>query len=244
LDSDDLDILWDAYCGRFDPKIEEDRRFAADIGQQLQNKERGILEQLLAHDVTEMRKAAQEFIDDSDSDSDTKERAQNILEQLKKEEENLNRLYDGVVLKGSNHPFVQYAIAYGIQQHKEMCDSYGISPFKICDQEYPGADGRPDLVTLVDGHLVIYEFKPDNSKAKDAGAKQLERYLVAVVNYYQQFFEDGKFGGFKGEPSGDLGGKAILEKLRKSNDAWSSDGKQLQAIPQLMTYHMCEKRVN
>jgi hypothetical protein len=244
LDSDDLDTMWDAYCGRFDPKIEEDRRFATDIGQQLQNKERGILEQLMGHDIPEMRKAAQEFIDNSGSDSDTKESAQNILEQLKKEEENLNRLYDGVVLKGSNHPFVQYAIEYGKQQHKEMCDRYGVSPLKICDQEYPGADGRPDLVTFDNGHLVIYEFKPDNSKAKDAGERQLERYLVAVVNYYQQYFVDGKNAGFKGEPSGDLGGKVILEKLRSSNDAWSSDGRQLQAIPQLITYNRCEKRFN
>ncbi len=239
LDDDDMNLIWEAYCGRFDPKIREDREFAADIGQQLQNKEKGILEHLLAGDLPSLVEAANRLV----GGEDTKDKAQGILESLKKEESKLQKLYDGVVLKGSNHPFVQYAIEYGKKQHEDMCGRYGEQP-KVCDKDFPGADGRPDLVTVESGHLVVYEFKPDNSKAKDLGWNQVKRYLAPVADYYQKFFEDGRNGEFKGEPDSDRGGKAILEKLKQSKDTWSSDGKYLQAIPEVKTYNMCEKRFN
>lgn len=239
LNNEDLNQIWEAYCGRFDPSIKEDKEFAADIGRQLQNKEIGILEQLLEGELPDLIQEANKLSESSE----TKDKAQSILERLKKEEDNLEKLNDGVVLKGSNHPFVQYAIEYGKKQHEYMCGQNGDSP-KVCDKEYPGADGRPDLVTFENGHLVIYEFKPDNSKAKDLGWDQVERYLAPVVNYYQNFFEDGRNAGFKGEPDSNRGGKDMLEKLKQSKDAWSSDGKYLQAIPEVKTYSMCEKRFN
>lgn len=239
LDDDDMNMIWEAYCGRFDPKIKEDREFAADIGQQLQNKERGILEQLLGGDLPSLVESATKLL----GDSDARDRAQSILESLNKEEQNLRKLYDGVVLKGSNHPFVQYAIEYGKKQHEDMCDRFGESP-KICDQRFPGMDGRPDLVAMESGHLVVFEFKPDNSKAKSLGWDQVGGYLPAVQSYYQSFFEDGRNAGFKGEPDSDHGGRAILEKLKDSKDAWSSDGKVLQVVPHVETYSMCEKRFN
>ncbi len=239
LDNDNMNQIWEAYCGRFDPKIKEDREFATDIGQQLQYKEKGILEQLLAGELPPLVQVANKFL----QGADTKDKAQAILESLKKEERNLQNLYDGVVLKGSNHPFVQYAIEYGKKQHEEMCDRYGDRP-KVCDQRFPGMEGRPDLVTVENGHLIVYEFKPDNSKAKDLGWRQVEGYLAPVVNYYQNFFEDGRNGGFKGEPDSDHGGKEILNKLKQSKDAWSSDGKTLNVIPEVKTYRMCEKRFN
>lgn len=150
---------------------------------------------------------------------------------------------DGVVLKGSNHPFIQFAIEYGKKQHEEMCGRYGERP-KVCDKTFPGAEGRPDLVTVESGRLVVYEFKPDTSKAKDLGWNQVKRYLEPVVRYYQNFFVDGRNAGFKGEPDSDHGGREILEKLKQSKDAWSSDGKYLQAIPEVQTYRMCDKRFN
>jgi hypothetical protein len=239
LDDDDMNLIWDAYCGRFDPKIKEDREFAANIGQQLQNKEKGVLDQLLAGDLPPLVQGANKLLEDAD----TKDKAQNILDNLKKEESNLQKLYDGVVLKGSNHPFVQYAIEYGKKQHEDMCGRYGEQP-KVCDKDFPGAEGRPDLVTVESGHLVVYEFKPDNSKAKDLGWDQVKRYLAPVADYYQKFFGDGRNGEFKDAPDSDHGGKDILEKLKQSTDAWSSDGKYLQAIPEVKTYNMCDKRFN
>ena len=239
LDNDNMIQIWEAYCGIFDPKIKEDREFAADIAQQLQYKEKGVIEQLLAGELPDLVEMANELLQDAES----KDKAEDILEELEKEEEKLQDLYDGVVLKGSNHPFVQYAIEYGKKQHEEMCDDFGERP-KVCDKDFSGADGRPDLVTVEGGRLIVYEFKPDNSKAKDLGWNQVKRYLAPVVSYYQKFFEDGRNGGFKDEPDSEHGGKEILEKLKESKDAWSSDGKYLQAIPEVKTYSMCDKRFN
>jgi len=136
---------------------------------------------------------------------------------------------------------VQYAIEYGKQQHKDMCDEYGGDP-KVCDKNFPGFNGRPDLVTVEGGHLVVYEFKPDNSKAKDKGERQVQGYLPGVVEYYQAFFEDGRNAGTQGEPDDDHGGKKFLQELKASKDTWSSDGSHLEAIPEVKTYNMCEKK--
>jgi hypothetical protein len=243
LDERDLQQIWEAYCGVFDPKIKEDKDFAADIARQLQDKEKGIIEQLLGGDLPRLLEDAKKIRENSDADPKDKDEAKDIEDKLRNEEKKLRDLYDAVPLKGSNHPFVQYAIEYGKQQHKDLCDKYGEQP-RVCDKNFPGMDGRPDLVAMDGGHLVVYEFKPDNSNAKDRGWKQVADYLPAVVNYYQSFFEDGRNGGFKGEPDSDHGGITILKKLKDSKDAWSSDGKQLQAVPMVQTYNMCDKRFN
>jgi len=236
LDDEDLNRVWEAYCGEMDPYSAEDKEFAANIGSQLQNREKGIVEQLLGKDVPELKNSAKKLMQGAD-----RSKAQEIFDSVEKEETNLNRLLDGVVLKGSNHPFVQYAIEYGKKQHADMCEEYGGDP-KVCDKNFPGLKGRPDLVTVESGHLVIYEFKPDNSKAKDKGERQVAGYLPGVVAYYQAFFEDGRNAGFKGEPDSDHGNIKFLKQLKASRDAWSSDGSELQAIPEVKTYNMCEKR--
>jgi|GEM_PF-2822402 len=241
LDDADLQQIWEAYCGVLDPKIKEDRDFAADIARQLQDKEKGIIDQLLGHDLPSLLEDAKKIQDNSDTDPKDKDEAKDIEGSLRKEEKKLHDLYNGVPLKGSNHPFVQYAIEYGKTQHQEMCGKFGEQP-RVCDKNFPGMDGRPDLVAVESGHLVVYEFKPDNSKAKDRGWKQVAGYLPGVVSYYEQFFEDGRNGGFKGEPDSDHGGIEMLKKLKASKDTWSSDGNQLQAQPVVETYKMCEKR--
>lgn len=243
LDEKDLQQIWEAYCGLFDPKIKEDKDFAADIARQLQDREKGIIEQLLGGDLPRLLEDAKKIRESSDGDPKDKDEAKDIEDKLRDEEKKLRNLYDGVPLKGSNHPFVQYAIEYGKQQHRDMCDKFGQQP-RVCDKNFPGMDGRPDLVAIDSGHLVVYEFKPDNSNAKDRGWKQVADYLPAVVAYYQSFFEDGRNGGFKGQPDSDHGGIEMLEKLKASKDAWSSDGKQLQAVPMVQTYSMCDKRFN
>lgn len=236
LDDEDLTRVWEAYCGEMDPDSEEDRAFATNIGSQLQNREKGIVEQLLGRDVPDLKDTAKKLMQGPD-----RSKAEDILNSVERAEANLNRLLDGAVLKGSNHPFVQYAIEYGKKQHKDMCEEYGGDP-KVCDQNFTGVNGRPDLVTVESGHLVIYEFKPDNSNAKSKGEKQVEGYMPGVVAYYQAFFEDGRNAGFKGAPDDDHGGIKFLKELKASKDAWSSDGSSLQAIPEVKTYNMCEKR--
>jgi hypothetical protein len=243
LDEKDLQQIWEAYCGVLDPKIKEDRDFASDIARQLQDKEKGIIEQLIGHELPSLLEDAKKIRENSEADSKDRDEAKDIEDGLRKEEKKLHDLYDGVPLKGANHPFVQYAIEYGKQQHKEMCDKYGEQP-RVCDKTFPGMDGRPDLVAMDGGHFVVYEFKPDNSAAKDRGWKQVAGYLPAVVSYYQAFFEDGRNGGFKGEPDSEHGGLEILKQLKSSKEAWSSDGKQLQAVPMVQTYSMCDKKFN
>jgi hypothetical protein len=236
LDHEDLNRIWEAYCGEMDPYANEDRQFAAEIGKQLQNGESGKLEQLLNSEAPRIKASAKNLMQGPD-----RSKAEEIYNKVEKEEANLERLLNGVVLKGSNHPFVQYAIEYGKEQHQKMCGEYGGDP-KVCDQRFEGLEGRPDLVTVEYGHLKVYEFKPNNNKAKSKGETQLSDYVPKVVAYYQKFFEDGRNGGFKGEPDSEHGGVKFLKELKASKDAWSTDGSLLQAIPELKTYEMCEKR--
>ena len=234
LDNDNMMQIWEAYCGLLDPKIKEDREFATDIAKQLQYKEEPIIEQLLEGEFPRLMEMAKKL------EPENKDKVSTIVEILKKEESNLRKLYDGVVLKGSNHPFIQFAIEYGKKMHDDMCDDFGESP-RVCDKNFPGMDGRPDLVTFESGHLVIYEFKPDNSRAKSLGWDQVKDYLEPVQEYYQSFFVNGREGEFKGEPDSDHGGKTMIEKLKASKDAWESDGKTLRVIPEVRTYRVCDQ---
>ncbi|HUE05185.1 MAG TPA: PD-(D/E)XK nuclease family protein [Bryobacteraceae bacterium] len=244
LDNSDLEQIWDAYCGVFDPKIVEDREFATDIGRQLQDKERGLRDQLMGDELPKLLELAKRIQQTSDAQSRDKDEAKKIAEGLAKEQRKLQDLDNGVILKGSNHPFIQYAIEYGKKEHQDMCTKFGDSSTRVCDKNFPGIDGRPDLVAIEGGHLVVYEFKPDNSKAKAKGEKQVRGYLDAVEAYYQKFFENGRTGGFKDTPPSEYGGTAILNALKNSPETWSSDGQTLHSIPIVETYTMCEKKFN
>lgn len=235
LNEEDMTRIWEAYCGRFDPKIREDRDFAADIGKQLQYREKGILDQLLAGDYPTLISLVRTL----SVNSETRDRGAQFEKTLLAEEGKLKQLTDGVVLKGSNHPFVQYAIEYGKRQHVDMCRNNGDSP-KVCDKEFPGADGRPDLVTFEGGQLVIYEFKPDSSKAKDLGWDQVRRYIAPVVSFYQKYLPHGQQSEITDYPNSDYGGKEMLQRLKASSNAW--DGKYLKAVPIVKTYSMCDKK--
>jgi hypothetical protein len=237
FDSDALQTIWGAYCGKLDPgTIEWGERFAAEIGLTLQQQERDKVGRLL-NDVKPLIESATRLQDDPDS----KDKAGKIIEDLRKEERKLQDLDQGVVLKGSNHPFTQYAIEYGKKQHIEQCDRNGELP-KVCDKSWPTLSGRPDLVFVDDSGLWIYEFKPDNSDARSLGEKQVRGYVEGVEQYYQHFFQKGRTGGFTDTPDSDHGDKAILEKLEKTPRAWSSDGSALQAQWKVVSYPMCEKK--
>lgn len=241
LDQEGLEQMWEAYCGEYDPKSLEDTKFAADIGRQLQDKEKESRDALLAGELPRLRDLAKK-IRDSGAESKDKDEAKELIESVENEGKTLQALENGVILRGSNHPFVQFAIEYGKDQHKKMCDEFGESGARACDQNFTSLDGRPDLVTVVDGHLVVYEFKPDNSKAISKGHEQVIKYLDAVAAYYENFFENGRKGGFKSEPDSEHGGKAILVALQKSSEAWSEDGMHLQPVPVVQTYRVCDKK--
>jgi hypothetical protein len=236
LDADAHHRIWEAYCGEFDVYLDADRELAADFARQLQTREEEQVKQVL-NSIPNIKNLAERLQSGPDSS-----KVRELVEGVNKKEGQLNDLRNGVVLKGSNHPFVQYAIEYGKQKHESMCGSHGGTP-KVCDQTFPSFKGRPDLVTVEGGHLVIYEFKPNNDRAKSNGQKQVEEYLPEVVAYYQTFFPEGRNGKTKGKPDGDLGGENMLIELKKS-DTWVNDNMTIEAIPHVDTYDMCEERPN
>lgn len=242
LDSDNLEQIWDAYCGVLDPKIVEDREFATDIARQLQDKERELRNQLLGDEIPTLLELAKKIQQTPDAQSKDIDEAKEIAEGLAKEQRKLQDLDNEVLLKGSNHPFVLYTLEYGKKQHDDMGTRFGEPSTRAYDKNFPGIDGRPDLVAIENGHLVVYEFKPDNPKAKAKGEKQVHGYLDAVEAYYQTFFENGRTGGFKDTNPSDYGGTAILKALANSPETWSGDGQTIHSIPIVETYKMCEKK--
>jgi hypothetical protein len=236
LDSDSHHRIWEAYCGEFDVSLDADKELAANFAQQLQTREAQQVQQVL-NLIPNIRTMAAQLQSGPDSS-----KVRDLVENVDKKERQLNDLNNGVVLKGSNHPFVQYAIEYGKQQHKSMCQSQG-GTVKVCDQNFPGFRGRPDLVSVEGGHLLIYEFKPDNNAAKSKGREQLDEYLPEVAAYYQQFFPNGRNGKTNGTPDGDLGGQNMLTQLKKA-DTWTNNDMDIEAVPHLDTYNMCEERPN
>lgn len=238
LDDDSRNVIWETYCGEGDPSYPESVQYATLIGQELQSREQKQFDQFVNNELPPLVQAAKELL----KGDETKDRAQKIIEALTKEEENLRKLLNGVVLKGSSHPFIQFALEYGKKQHIDMCKRLSENNVDVCDKEFSGADGRPDLVTVRDGRLVVYEFKPNSRKGEDAGERQLKRYREPVQSYYQKYFPNGRDGGFYGVPDDKHGGQNILEVLKQSKDAWSSDGKYLQVVPILELYDRCDKK--
>lgn len=238
LDDDSRNVIWETYCGEGDPSYPESVQYATLIGQELQSREQKQFDQLVKNELPPLVQAAKELL----KDKETKDKAQEILDVLKKEEENLIKLLNGVVLKGSNHPFTQFALEYGKKRHADMCKRLRENNVEVCDTEFPGADGRPDLVTVRDGRLVVYEFKPNSRKGEDAGEKQLKRYRDPVQSYYQKYFPNGRDGEFYGTPDDKHGGQNILEVLKQSKEAWSSDGKYLEVVSILELYDRCDKK--
>lgn len=219
LDDEGRSQLWDAYCGNFDPKKEGSLEAATKLGVELQQGEKGVLE------------AARAMM-------------QELIGALQEIEGDLIDLENGVVLQGSNHPVIQTCIAYGKKMHDEYGATVGEDP-RIYDKDFPGVDGRPDLVTIEDEHFVIYEFKPNNQAAINEGEEQLERYVDGVVAYFEEFFEDGCNKGFSGKSpnENDHKGQAFLDKLKNSRDAWSSDGSQIEPRLHVITYNMCDRNL-
>jgi len=228
--------IWEAYCGQLDPGYGEgNTRFAAEVGQNFQQRQRDSVHRLLS-EIGPLAEGIDRF---QRSDSKDRDKAGALLDVVRREERTLQGLEAGVVLKGSNHPFTQFAVEYGKRQHSDLCGREGEQP-KVCDKNWPGISGRPDLVFVNDSALWIYEFKPDNSAARDMGERQVREYVGGVVAYLQQFFPKGREGGVVGSPDGDRG--AIVEKLQRTPRAWSGDGSTIQVQTKVVTYPMCEKR--
>lgn len=240
FDQQALQLIWQAYCGELDAEENEpnNKDFATEIGLNLQHQEADKV-----GDLSGSLKDVRELADEVAQDPANADAVKQVTDALDKEERRLKALDDGAVLQGANHPFVQFAVNYGIQRHKELCRDYA-GVVSVCDQEFPTLPGRrPDLVAVNGDGLWVYEFKPKNDKAIAAGKKQLEDYAPAVLKYYQQFFPQGRHGGFNGTPEGALGGEAMLRALEAEDDAWESGDTQLKIHPYLIDYEPCEMKL-
>jgi hypothetical protein len=239
LDQDDMTQIWDAYCGVFDPDNPEDAAFAADIGKQLQESESEKRDELL-NQLPDLKNLVSLGKQDSKATADEKDALGRAEDDLKKQEGFLKDLADGVVLKGSNHPFVQTAVAYGQAQHLEMCDEYGDSDKpKLCDVPFANMDNRrPDLIAFEGTRMVIYEFKPDNQRAKDRGLEQLETYAPYVQDFFEKYFVSGPNKGYTGVPDDKYQGQKMLDAIKAAKDSWHDT--DLQVDTKLATYNMCD----
>jgi hypothetical protein len=238
FDEEAMYQIGEAYCGRLDEDSEKyDKDFATQIGLDFQHRQKDQWEDAIGQ-VSQLMEELKPF----QNNPETKDRADALLDIIMKEEGTLRQLQDKVVLQGANHPFVQYAINYGVEMHLELCDREGEEP-KICDKTWSTLDGRPDLVYVDDGGLWILEFKPDNKDAISEGESQVVGYVEGVEDYFQDYFPEGQDGGYTDDdvPDSDHGGEEILEKLLETDDAWSNDGEKIIAKYSVATYDKCEE---
>jgi hypothetical protein len=223
--------IWEAYCGSLDPASPQDINLATQIGQNYQQREIYTVHELLdkSHKIIE-------GLEKFRAAASTKDEAEKLFLETQREVDNLHRLEEGVVLKGSNSPFVQYAIEYGKDMHKKMAGDYG-SPPKIADKEFSGI--RPDLVFIDGSGCWIYEFKPKNSAAENKGRDQLKGYKEVVEKYFEEKFPNGRKGDFLSNDS-DHGGADFLKKLQECEKCWTSDGSQIIINTDVISYSPCE----
>lgn len=231
-----MQAILEAYCGLLDEDSEEyNRDFAAEIGLNYQQQQEDKWEVAIGQ-VSPLMAALEPFQDNPESE----DKADELLDIIMKEEGTLRQLQDNVVLRGANHPFVQFAINYGVQKHKDLC-SLGESP-KICDKTWPTlGDRRPDLVYVDSSGLWVLEFKPNNERAISEGEKQASDYVNSIEAYFQNFFPGGREGGYQSSPDSDHGGEEIVKKLLATDEAWTSNDEAIEAVGKVVTYDRCEE---
>ena len=219
LDCSEMKRLWKAYCGADWEPNESPKSAAKKVGDEVQTTMKARVDPVLARHM-KLKARGEELA----KKSALKRKASSLLRKLEKHDGRLNNLKKNGY-RGNNHPLTQFSAAYGKDQHKRMESDYSCT---IKDQEYPGADGRPDCV--IASTCMVLEFKPNNAEAKEEGEEQLDRYVPAVTKYYQSHIDN------KTTPETKLGGSAIIDTL----EAECMDGKSVEFGRDLKTYDMCK----
>lgn len=207
LDCDDMKQIWEAYCSTYDVTQERDRDAARSVAEKMKDDAQSPIQHQL--DEYEHLKSDAERLKTGDTES----QAGRILDAMKTEAERLEKLKNGA-WRGANNPLIQFAIEYGRQKHEDMGRS---SDFycDVVDKDIPGAEGRPDCISA--RRCMVYEFKPDNDRAKGEGGKQLDRYVPAVNQYYSNFINR------KETPDSDHGGSDIIKRIHENKDCYEGD---------------------
>jgi hypothetical protein len=245
FDEETIQAIWEAYCSQLDTDFGDDpdsenlkkdfaKKVATEMGLNYQH-QNDQLEELMAEDDL-LIIALEPF----QNNPETEDRAAELLELVITEGGKLQDLAENISLRGADHPFVQPAINYGIQKHKDLC-SLGESP-KICDKTWPTlGNRRPDLVYVDNSGLWVLEFKPNNDRAVSEGEEQVADYVHGVEAYFQNFFPEGREGGYQSIPDSDHGGEEMVKKLLATDEAWTSDDEAIEAVGKVVTYERCEK---
>lgn len=221
VDCDGMTSIWTAFCGDDwedgdDPDKDGARSAANDIRSKMQSLIDPVLSRFASVDA-----AAQVPL----NNPDTRDDAQRKYDELKAVQAKLQSLPQSGAYRGADHPLVQHAIEYGKQQHGSMSSSFNCD---VYDKRFGSDDERPDCIVFSD--CAIYEFKPDNQRARDKGFDQLRGYLESVTRYYQGLIDSGD------SADSDHGGSDALQKLA----GCIGDDKKITFKTDVKTYNMCE----
>lgn len=223
LDCESMQQLWDVFCGAdWEPNEAPDRDSAYAKASELKDRQVQKIEALLEQ-YGKLKSRAEDLKQDK-----TRDKAEQVLGEMKKEYDRIGKLKDKGAWRGSSHPLVQSAIEHGKDRHRSMesASSFGCL---VKDKPFPGADGRPDCVSA--DKCTVYEFKPKNDRAERMGRAQLDRYVPAVERYFQELINTRKL------PDSDYGGREILFKIA----ARCMNGASVRFSKEVATYDMCRK---
>jgi hypothetical protein len=200
--------IWEAYCSKYDVTQERDRDAARSVANNMKDNAQSAIGGLL-DEYDHLKSAAEQLKTGS-----TEAQASRILEAMKPEFERLVRLKDKGAWRGADNPLIQYALEYGKQKHADMGRSSDFN-CDVEDKDIPDADGRPDCIS--GRRCMVYEFKPDNDRAKSKGEEQLSRYVPAVNQYYSNLITR------KETPGSDYGGSDIIKYIHENRDCYEGD---------------------
>lgn len=200
LDCAEMESIWTAGCGSdIEPSESADRlkmiETAKSIGVKVSQKAKDLDKEYGALDVWRDDFLKMSGVLPKDLDP--------IVKAMDDQKDRVKKASEGAV-KGANHPMVQHAIEYGKQQHKKM-EGESRHACEVRDESFPGSAERPDCVS--GSQCIIYEFKPDNAKAKAKGETQLKGYKSSVEKYYQASMDRRQ------TPDSKHGGKAMMGKI-------------------------------
>jgi hypothetical protein len=230
LDCQAMEQLWVVYCGESDwePNEEPDKDSAREKAEQIRDGQISKIQPLLSR-YEDLKRRAEEL-----KNGTTESAARDLLSAMETEDRRLEKLKDTGAWKGTYHPLVQYAVEYGKDRHSDM-ESSSSYACDVKDESFDGADGRPDCVSASlgsSGNCTVFEFKPENQKAKDKGDAQLSRYVPAVTRYYERMIAEGR------TPDDRYGGQKIIDLIK----ARCMSGSNVRFEPKVATYRMCEKK--
>jgi hypothetical protein len=177
LNDESLNYIWEAYCGLFDPSLPEGYESATQIGLNEQNKEANMIASLRS-DLRTLLERVEKIKANSETTDSQRSSIDDLLEETHKVERNLEKLDNGVVLSGSNHPFVKFAIEYGKKKHIELCETYK-GDVNVCDKSFPtlGRD-RPDLVRINSDGLTVFELSRGQNSLAPSRTTKLKWQLL------------------------------------------------------------------